>query len=126
MSASPESDNRLAAWFGVPSLWVFAAVVPFLVVMVLTQSIYWGLVAIVTTLVVIWAVTAVGVSLPVREQTGAALPALAGWLVAAALVSDGWPRDSALLEPVPVAVGVVLLGTDLLVRRRGQAEEGQA
>lgn len=118
MNAEGESGNRLAAWFGVPSLWVFTAVVPFVITMVVTQSVYWGLVAILGTLLVIWVVTALGVALPVREQTGAGLPALAGWLTAAALVSDGWPKDSVLLEPVPVAVAVILLGTDLVLRRR--------
>lgn len=116
--SADKQQSRLAAWFGVPSLWTFTAVIPFLVTVIVTQSAYWGLVGMLATFWAILVVSALGVRLPVRDQTGFGLTALAGWLGAAFIVSDGSPQDSDLLNWFPVGLAVFMLLTDFLQRRR--------
>ena len=109
-----DSPGPAATHLGVRWAWALAVFVLAVSVMVVTRSMFWGLVVIIATDVVVAAVTVVRGTVPWRDQFWLPVPALVVWVVAAVVVSDGTPSDEALYSPWLLILLGVTIGATVL------------
>lgn len=110
------NENATATYLGVPSLWVLAVSVPALAATIATQTLFWGLVALLFTMAAVVVVTAARGTVALGERSWFGVPALVAWVAVAVAVSGGQPTDEALFSVEAAGLATVILGLDALVR----------